>query len=99
MCKEIERRFLVHYERLPKLVKGKKIIQVYLSSNPVIRIRIKENKAYFTIKKHANNLVREEYEYKIPLKDAVKITKDLNNKVEKTRYRLKLNGSNTDDLG
>jgi CYTH domain-containing protein len=92
MSKEIERRFLVHSERLPKLVRGKKVIQAYLSSDPVVRIRIKGNKAYFTIKKSKNDVIREEYEYRIPLKDAKKLIKG-NKKVEKTRYRFKLNGS------
>ncbi len=93
MSKEIERRFLVHSDKLPKLSKGKKIVQGYLSSDPVVRIRIKETKAYLTIKKNLDSIAREEYEYRIPLRDGEKLIEELNNKVEKTRYNFKLNGS------
>lgn len=92
MNREIERRFLVHPERLPQLVRGKKIIQAYLSSDPVVRVRLKGNRAYLTIKKKWNYIIREEYEYQIPLKDAKKLIKDSICRVEKTRFNFKLNG-------
>ena len=94
MNKEIERRFLVHPERLPRLVRGNKIIQVYLSNDPVVRVRLKGKRAYLTVKKEKDYITREEYEYQIPLKDAEKLIKGSSSRVEKTRFNFRLNGSN-----
>ena len=47
MNKEIERKFLVHVDKLPNLPQGRKIVQGYVhESNPLVRIRIIEYHAY-----------------------------------------------------
>ena len=40
MAEEIERRFLVHQERLPELPAGDRYVQGYLSDDPHIRFRV-----------------------------------------------------------
>ena len=92
MNKEIERRFLVFSDRIPKLSRGQKIIQGYLSLDPPIRARIKEQKASINVKFSDNLLTRTEFEYKIPLKDAEFLLTKTQYKIVKTRYLLKLNG-------
>ena len=92
MNKEIERRFLVFSDRIPKLSRGQKIIQGYLSLDPPIRARIKEQKASINVKFSDNLLSRSEFEYKIPLKDAEFLLTKTQYKIVKTRYLLKLNG-------
>ena len=91
MAKETERRFLVHKNRLPKLSRGKKITQGYLSSDPVVRIRMKEKRFYLTIK-FGDSIVRDEFEYKIPSRDGLELLDRCPTKVEKTRFNFKLNG-------
>src|SRR3972149_2695464 len=93
MNKEIERRFLVFSDRIPKLSRGQKIIQGYLSLDPPIRARIKEQKASITVKFSDNHLTRTEFEYKIPLKDAEFLLTKSPDKIIKTRYLLRLNGN------
>ena len=94
MAKEIERRFLVDNERLPKLSKGKLQIQGYLnnspSNQPEIRIRSEENKAYITLKTFVTPTTREEFEYEIPTKDAERLLELTTHKVRKMRHHIKL---------
>ena len=68
---EIEQKFLVRCEHLPRpLPKGKKIEQGYLSIEPMVRIRtVSGSSAYLTVKGKGFR-ERAEYEYKIPVKDA-----------------------------
>ena len=79
-------------DRIPKLSRGQKIIQGYLSLDPPIRARIKEQKASINVKFSDNLLSRSEFEYKIPLKDAEFLLTKTQYKIVKTRYLLKLNG-------
>ena len=80
-------------DRIPKLSRGQKIIQGYLSLDPPIRARIKEQKASITVKFSDNHLTRTEFEYKIPLKDAEFLLTKSPDKIIKTRYLLRLNGN------
>lgn len=90
--KEIERKFLVDLKKINlKSLKKEKIIQGYLSTDPVIRVRIKNNKAFLTIK-GPGQISRLELEYSIPIKDAKKLLKLTNIKVEKTRYLYPFEG-------
>ncbi len=91
MVKEIERRFLVYPVKLPKLFRGQKITQGYLSTDPVVRARVKVNRSYLTIK-FRKNYINIEYEYKIPLIDAKKLINQCDLKIIKTRYYFRLNG-------
>ena len=90
MKREIERKFLVDPNRLPKLKRRLQIIQVYYSRDPEIRIRIQDRDSFLTIKT-VGLVVRNEYEYKIPLKDARKLINLTKLKVEKTRFNILLN--------
>ena len=72
---EIERKFLVTSDAYKKEASTKKrIIQGYLSSIPErsVRIRIKENKAYITVKGSSNEsgMSRFEWEKEIPVDEA-----------------------------
>ncbi|MEX0616693.1 MAG: CYTH domain-containing protein [Candidatus Woykebacteria bacterium] len=92
MKKEIERRFLVIREKLPKLTRGQKIVQGYLSTDPVVRVRVKNSNSYLTLK-FRKEKVNHEFEYKIPLRDAQKLLTECKFKIEKNRYLFKLNGN------
>lgn len=93
MALEIERKYLVNFDLLPKLENGLKIKQGYLSVNEkgVVRARIKANKAYLTIKSANNGISRLEYEYEIPLNEADEMLNNLalDSIIDKTRYLIK----------
>lgn len=72
---EIERKFLVvSNDFLQEAFAKKRIVQAYLNSNPErsVRIRIKEDKGFLTIKGigNATGITRLEWETEIPLQDA-----------------------------
>ena len=52
MALEIERKFLVHKEFLPKLSDGKLIIQGYLSESPSVRFRVIGKEVVLGIKEY-----------------------------------------------
>lgn len=89
---EIERRFLVHSKKLPKLVRGQRIVQGYLSVNPTVRVRIKGRKSYLTIK-FGTAMKREEYEWTISKNDSEELLNKCEFRIEKTRYNFRLNGN------
>ena len=96
---EIERRFLVENEDWKsKVVLSENFSQAYLNSNLdewATRVRIIDNnKAYITLKSSLNGLVNNEFEYSIPIKDAIKLIKLSKYKIIKTRYQLKINHKN-----
>ena len=92
---EIERKFLVKGEFKSKAFTHWRIVQGYLSSVPkrVVRIRIKGEQAYLTVKStvSGNGLTRYEWEKEIPVKDAEEMLtfceKDI---IEKTRYLVQV---------
>ena len=69
MNKEIEHKFLVREGAWSPSGKGIRYVQGYLSTTPerVVRVRIAGEKASLTIKGLAHGLVRDEFEYSIPL--------------------------------
>ena len=89
MPKEIERKFKVISFDPEVLKEGKKekIIQGYLSFNPEIRVRVKGEKAFLTIKSEGA-MVRDEFEYQIPIEDGQTLLSVCPFKVEKTRYTV-----------
>ena len=96
---EIERRFLVENEGWKsQVILSEDFIQAYLNSNVdewATRIRIIDNnKAYITLKSSSNGLVNNEFEYSIPIKDAIELIKLSKYKIIKTRYQLKINNRN-----
>ncbi len=91
MKREIEEKYLVLPQKLPILKRGQKIIQAYLSTDPVVRARVKNNKGYLTIKFREYG-VNIEYDISISLSDVLGIIERCSNKVEKTRYNIKVKG-------
>ncbi|MFT4224517.1 CYTH domain-containing protein [Dysgonomonas sp.] len=96
---EIERKFLVKGDFKQYAYKQEAIVQGYLSSVPerTVRIRIKGEKAYLTIKgtSNASGLSRYEWEKQIPVKDARELIKLCEpGIIDKIRYYIK-NGNYT----
>ena len=75
MAKEIERKFIVAPAKLPNDLIGIDYQQGYLSINDsgVTRIRIINDKAVLTIKSKTVEISRDEFEYDIPYKDALRL--------------------------
>lgn len=91
MPQEIERKFLLKNDDWRKDAKGTFLKQGYLSTdkNRTIRVRVKGEKAYLTIKGITVNTARPEFEYEIPLDEANELF-ELCEKplIEKTRYEV-----------
>ena len=88
---EIERKFLVNGDYKSKSFKNFRIKQGYLalSGISVVRVRIKGEKAFVTIKSalEENTIKRNEWEYEIPVQDAEEMLLLCEEAViEKTRY-------------
>lgn len=83
--KEIERKFLVDAARLDwiKEFPSKVIKQAYIQNeiNRSVRVRTKGDKAFLTIKSGKNALNRDEFEYEIPVADALEMFERLGLKV------------------
>ena len=92
MALEIERKYLVDLEKLGTLENGTRIKQGYLSTNKdaVVRVRVKNDKAYLTIKGSNIGVTRLEFEYEIPLIEANEMLDKLCQKpvIDKTRYLI-----------
>lgn len=70
---EIERKYLVKNNLWQReIAKSTEIIQAYLSQVPerTVRVRIKNNDAFLTIKGITRDSMRKEYEYNIPRAEA-----------------------------
>ena len=92
MAKEIERRFLIGNGPVP--FDGKRPIQIkqgyiLLAKNKQLRIRIVNDKKACICLKYTSKLVRDEYEYDIPLTDGVEIFDKCDLTITKTRYTMK----------
>lgn len=90
---EIERKFLVKGEFKSQSFKSLRIKQGYLSlaGSHVVRVRIKGEKAYLTIKTsmEEGSIARKEWEYEIPVHDADEMLEMCDEAViEKTRYLI-----------
>jgi len=83
---------LVDHSAWVKQIKAKSfnITQAYLynSKDQTIRLRLKDAKAYLTIKGPTSGLTRKEYEYEIPYQEAEEMIMDLKLKVLKKRRYL-----------
>ncbi len=92
MGKEIERKFLVKSDAYKtEAVKAKRITQGYLSSVPerTVRVRIKGDKGFITIKGIGNEsgATRFEWEKEIPVEDVKELLKICEpGIIDKTRY-------------
>ena len=94
MPKEIERKFLVNLNEIAFPDNGEDIKQGYFpiadNVKTVLRIRVKGSNAYLTIKGENKGAVRSEYEYAIPINEAVEMLEDMCQKpfIDKTRYEI-----------
>ena len=93
---EIERRFLiVNEDWKSQIILSEDFNQGYLNSKVdewATRVRVIDNKkAYITLKSFLNGLKNYEFEYSIPIKDAIELIHLSKYKISKTRYQLKIN--------
>jgi len=72
LATEIERKFLVDGGKVSvlKFSAEEFIAQGYLSTSPTVRVRVKNNRGFLTIKSATVGIERKEFEYEIPLDDA-----------------------------
>ena len=95
MGQEIERKFLVR-EDAWKASEGTKIRQGYLRNEieGTVRVRIKGERGFLTIKGRSKGISRLEFEYEIPVTDAIQILDELCVKplIKKVRYEVGFGG-------
>lgn len=91
MAIEIERKFLVDKRKLHELIfsSEEKITQGYLSFSNTVRVRLKDNRGFLTIKSSTVGISRQEFEYEIPAEDAEQLLKLCGRNVLK-KYRRKI---------
>lgn len=90
---EIERKFLVKNDSWRGSVECEwRILQGYLATTGTltVRVRLKEDSAWLTLKGPPRGLVRSEFEYPIPAEDAEAMLRELVilPVIEKVRYRV-----------
>lgn len=89
---EIERKFLVVSLDFKSNASAELYRQGYLNSdkNRVVRVRVRGDQAFITIKGLPKGLVRPEYEYSIPKEDGDFLLRNLCEQpiIEKTRYNV-----------
>ena len=93
---EIERRFLVENEEWKSQVTFNQAFrQAYLNSSMdewTLRVRIIDtNQSFITLKNPINGLVNYEFEYPIPIQDAIELFNLSKYKITKTRSQINLN--------
>ncbi|SDE33243.1 CYTH domain-containing protein [Pedobacter soli] len=97
MGKEIERKFLINQQKWDSLIKpaGKQFRQGYLltDKDKTVRVRATETKGFLTIKGQTVGASRLEYEYEIPLSEAVELLDHFSqSELSKTRYEIVFEG-------
>ena len=95
MGMEIERKFLlVNDDWRQSGIKGLHLSQGYLNEEGnTVRVRTADDKGYLTIKSKTKGISRMEFEYEIPLDDAMQLlTLSHTPVVEKYRYRIPFEG-------
>lgn len=91
MALEIERKFLVRGDDWRGLAEPVLMKQGYVptTGHRTVRVRTAGAQAWLTLKSPAKGLVRQEFEYEIPLADAEAMLKSLcGNVLEKNRYKI-----------
>ena len=92
MAQEIERKFTVRDDSWRREVtSSSRIIQGYLTaSGTAVRIRLRDERAFLTIKGKPDGISRAEFEYAIPVDDARQMLSSLSlyPPVEKIRYLI-----------
>ena len=107
MPQEIERKFLVDYEKVkPLLTSGTKIIQGYIPTEDKTAVRVRlikveyshgsSSTGFLTVKGENKGMTRAEFEYKIPADEAMEMLKTLcKSKIKKTRYVIEAEDGHT----
>ena len=95
MAQEIERKFLVSGEFKSLATSHSRIVQGYISSarGRTVRVRIRDDKGYLTIKgaSNASGTSRYEWEKELPLAEAEELMKLCEpGMIDKTRYLVKV---------
>ncbi len=92
MPKEIERKFLVNDHLDLTNVASAYIYQGYIARTEkgVVRVRIKDNEGFITVKSRTKGISRDEYEYTIPTEEAQRMLDSLTieSPIEKRRYYI-----------
>lgn len=95
MAIEIERKFLVKNSGY-RSGHAVRIVQGYICSSPdkVVRVRVKGEKAFLTVKSASVGFARYEFEYEIPVDDAMKMLHEICEQpiIDKVRYILDYKG-------
>ena len=98
MAKEIERTFLVDDDSFREMAAFQfHILQGYLNRDPerTVRVRIRNDSAFLTVKGKTVGCERDEFEYEIPLEDGLEMLKLCEGKIlDKTRYIVPYEGFN-----
>ena len=94
MAVEIERKYLVKNESWRASIEAQAhIMQGYLANddNASVRVRVKGDAAYLTIKGATSGISRSEYEYQIPVEDAETMLRELAifPAIDKVRYSVR----------
>lgn len=95
---EIERKFLLRDETILSQAERVLTIQqgyIKKSSSLGVRIRVSDDKGFLTIKgpKADNSIARAEYEYEIPVKDALELLSiSCENVISKKRHHIRHDG-------
>ena len=93
---EIEHKYLVVNDKYRNMASSShRIMQGYLSREPqrTVRIRVKDNQGFITIKGKNVGDTRAEFEYPIPIDDAMQLLNMcLPTVIEKTRYLVPFDG-------
>ena len=96
MALEIERKFLLKDDSWKsQVVRSHVLRQGYLASSPgpTVRIRTSDQRAFLTIKGKTSGISRVEFEYEVPMEEALELLKlSANAPIEKTRHIVKANG-------
>jgi len=99
MAKEIERKYLVTDNSYKTMATSRyRIIQGYISRRKegTVRIRVRDDRAFITVKGINDGISRDEWEYEIPLADAREMLATVcdGKIIDKTRYNVPFGGLN-----
>jgi adenylate cyclase len=93
MATEVERKFLIKNDAWRDQVESEvHIMQGYLANNAglTVRVRVKGDEAFLTVKGATEGISRAEFEYPIPVEDAESMLEELaiSPPVDKVRYKI-----------
>ena len=96
MPAEIERKFLVKGDAWRSLASGVAYCQGYIASSAerTVRVRVVGEQGYLTLKGATTGITRAEFEYPIPLHDAMELLSTLCDPplIQKQRYKIEYAG-------